>query len=67
MDKTTKLYNLIYDKLVNNTNYEQFEPEMADEMELVYNANTGVGEYIDIVIDGTTYTLTITPTHRKGE
>ena len=33
-------------------------------MELVYNADTGKGEYINIEMDGTTYTLTITPTYR---
>lgn len=59
MKKLTKLYDLVYDKLVNNTDYEQFEPEMAEEMELVYNANNGNAEYISMTIDGKEYVLTI--------
>lgn len=62
--KTTELMDMIFDKLMDNTNYEQFEPEMAEEAELAYNANTGEAEYISMTIDGITYTLTITPTFR---
>lgn len=55
----TILYVLIYDRLANNTDYPMFEPEMADEMELVYDANTHQAEYITITIKGRQYELTI--------
>lgn len=55
----TILYDLIYDRLSNNTDYPMFEPEMADEMELVYDANTHQAEYITITIKGRQYELTI--------
>lgn len=60
-DKEAKtiLYDLIYDRLANNTDYPMFEPEMADEMELVYDANTHEAEYITITIRGKQYELTI--------
>ena len=59
MTNLTKLYDLIYDKLANNTHYAQFEPEMAEEMELVYSMGTGEAEYITITIDGKQYEITI--------
>lgn len=59
MKYTTKLYDLIYDKLANNTHYEQFEPEMAEEMELVYSMGTGEAEFITMTINGKQYELTI--------
>ena len=59
MTSTTKLYDLIYDKLANNTHYKQFEPEMAEEMELVYSVGTGEAEFITMTIDGKQYELTI--------
>lgn len=65
MDKTTELYNLVFDKLVDNTSYPQFKPEMADDMCLVYDKNTGKGECIELEIDGSKYTLTITQTHKE--
>lgn len=55
----TILYDLIYDRLANNTDYPMFEPEMADDMELVYDANTHQAEYITITIKGRQYELTI--------
>ena len=55
--KTTELMDLIYDKLMNNTSYEQFEPEMAEEAELVYDANNGQAEYIGMKIEGKEYRL----------
>lgn len=55
----TILYDLIYDRLANNTDYPMFEPEMADDMELVYDANTHQAEYITINIKGRQYELTI--------
>lgn len=55
----TVLYDLIYDRLANNTDYPMFEPEMADDMELVYDANTHQAEYITITIKGRQYELTI--------
>lgn len=57
--ETTKLYDLIFDKLANNTSYEQFEPEMAEEMELVYNADNGEAEYISMKIKDKEYALII--------
>ena len=63
--KTTELMDLIYDKLMNNTSYEQFEPEMAEESELVYDMNTGQAEYIGMTIEGKEYRLTLT--EYKGE
>lgn len=59
MTSTTKLYDLIYDKLANNTHYKQFEPEMAEEMELVYSVGTGEAEFITMTINGKQYELTI--------
>lgn len=59
------LLDLIYDKLVNNTDYPQFEPEMVEEMELVYDANTHKPDYISITMGGREYRLTIT--EHKGE
>lgn len=56
---TTMLYDLVYDRLANNTDYPMFEPEMADDMELVYDANTHQAEYITITIKGRQYELTI--------
>jgi len=61
MDKTT-LYDLVYDKLANNTDNPTFNPEMADDMELVYDANTHQAEYITITIKGKQYELTIKET-----
>lgn len=55
----TILYDLIYDRLANNTDCPMFEPEMADDMELVYDANTHQAEYITITIKGRQYELTI--------
>lgn len=55
----TILYDLIYDRLANNTDYPMFEPEMADDMELVYDADTHEAEYITINIRGRQYELTI--------
>lgn len=53
------MYDLIYDRLANNTDNPMFEPEMADDMELVYDANTHQAEYITITIKGRQYELTI--------
>lgn len=53
------MYDLVYDRLANNTEYPMFEPEMADDMELVYDANTHQAEYITINIKGRQYELTI--------
>lgn len=58
--KTTELMDLIFDKLMNNTSYEQFEPEMAEEAELVYSMNNGQAEYISMTIEGKEYRLTLT-------
>ena len=55
----TILYDLIYDRLANNTDYPMFEPEMATSMELVYDANTHQAEYITMEINGRQYELTI--------
>lgn len=58
MNKTI-LADLIYDKLMNNTSNKQFEPEMAEEAEIVYDINSGEAEYISITINGKEYYLTI--------
>ena len=58
--KTTELMDMIFDKLMNNTDYEQFEPETAEEAELVYNMDTGQAEYISMTIKGKEYRLTLT-------
>lgn len=55
----TMLFDLIYDRLANNTDYPMFEPEMANTMELVYNNTTHEAEYITIEIDGKEYQLII--------
>lgn len=55
----TILYDLIYDRLANNTHNPMFEPEMATSMELVYDANTHQADYIAIEINGREYQLTI--------
>lgn len=57
--KKTKLYDLIYDRLANNTDAEMFEPEMATEMAMVYNADTHEGSYISITICDKQYQLTL--------
>ena len=59
MEKT-KLYDLIYDRLANNTDAQMFEPEMATDMEMVYNADTHEGAYIGITIGDKQYQLTLT-------
>ena len=58
--KTTELMDMIFDKLMNNTHYKQFEPEMAEDAELVYDIDTGQAEYISITIRGKVYILTLT-------
>lgn len=58
--KTTELMDMIFDKLMNNTSYEQFEPEMAEDAEIVYDMNTGQAEYIGMTIKGKEYRLTLT-------
>ena len=58
--KTTELMDMVYDKLMNNTSYKQFEPEMAEEAELVYDIKTGQAEYISMTIKGKEYRLTLT-------
>lgn len=59
IDKTT-LFDLIYDRLTNNTDNEMFEPEMANSIELVYDSNTHEAEYITININDKNYNITIT-------
>lgn len=48
------LMTMVYDRLANNTQYEFFEPSMAEEMQL-----DGVNNEVEIVIDGKTYVLSI--------
>lgn len=55
----TMLADLIYDKLMDNTDYPQFEPEMAEEAEIVYKMNPHEFEYISITINGKEYRLNI--------
>ena len=63
--KTTELMDMIYDKLMNNTSYKQFEPEMVERAELVYDIKTGQAEYISMTIKGKEYRLTLT--EHKGD
>lgn len=63
--KTTELMDMIFDKLMDNTSYEQFEPEMAEDAEIVYDMYTGQAEYIGMTIKGKEYRLTLT--EYKGE
>lgn len=58
--KTTELLDMIFDTLMGNTNYKQFEPEMAEDAEIVYDINTGQAEYISMTIRGHEYRLTLT-------
>ena len=58
--KTTELMDMIFDKLMDNTNYKQFEPEIAEDAELVYDMDTGQAEYISMTINGKEYRLTLT-------
>ena len=57
---TTKLMDMIYDKLMDNTSYEQFNAGMAEEAELVYDINTGKADYISMTIKGKEYRLNLT-------
>lgn len=61
----TELMDMIYDKLMNNTSYKQFEPEITERAELVYDINTGEAEYITMTIKGKEYKLTLT--ENKGD
>lgn len=63
----TKLMDLIYDRLANNTENDMFEPEMAQDMTLVYDANTHEAEYIEIVIGDKQYCLTIKETNQDED
>ena len=63
----TKLMDLIYDRLANNTENDMFEPEMAEDMTLVYDANTHEAEYIEINIGGKQYSLTIKETNYEDD
>ena len=63
--KATELMDMIFDKLMNNTHYKQFDPEMAEDAEIVYDINTGQAEYISMTIRGHEYRLTLT--EHKGD
>lgn len=58
--KTTELMDMIFDKLMDNTSYGQFQPEMAEDAELVYDMDTGQAECISMTIKGKEYRLTLT-------
>lgn len=51
---TKELMTMVYDRLANNTQYEMFEPSMAEEMQL-----DGVKNEVQIVVDNKTFTLSI--------
>ena len=51
---TKELMTMIYDRLANNTQYEMFEPSMAEEMQL-----DGVKNEVQIVVGNKTFTLSI--------
>lgn len=54
-----KLMDLVYDKLANNTEYEQFEPSMVEDMCLVNDWQDGGEPKIAIVINDVEYVLSI--------
>ncbi len=58
--KTTELMDMIFDTLMRNTHYKQFDPGVAEDAELVYDINTGQAEYISMTIRGVEYRLTLT-------
>lgn len=58
MDKY-KLMDLIYDKLANNDEMEQFEPSLASDMCVANDWQNGGAPKIAIVIDGVEYVLSI--------
>lgn len=58
MDKY-KLMDLIYDKLANNDEMEQFEPSIVDDMCVANDWQNGGAPKIAIVIDGVEYVLSI--------
>lgn len=63
MDKY-KLMDLIYDKLANNDEQEQFEPSTADDMCVVNDWQNGGEPKIAIVIDNVEYVLSV-EAHKK--
>lgn len=54
-----KLMELIYDKLADNDEQEQFEPSMAEDMCVVNGWQDGGEPKIAIVIDDVEYVLSI--------
>ena len=58
MDKY-KLMDLIYDKLADNDEREQFEPSMTEDMCVVNDWQNGGEPKIAIVIDDVEYVLSI--------
>lgn len=60
-----KLADLVYDKLANNDESEQFEPFMADDMAVVRDERTG--KYmIALTSDDTEFVWTL-ERHERGE
>ena len=58
MDKY-KLMDMIYDKLADNDEQEQFEPSMAEEMCVANDWQDNGEPKIAIVIDGVEYVLSV--------
>ena len=58
MDKH-KLMDLIYDKLADNDEQEQFEPSMTEDMCVVNDWQNGGEPKIAIIIDDVEYVLSI--------
>ena len=58
MDKH-KLMELIYDKLADNDEQEQFEPSMTEDMCVVNDWQNGGEPKIAIIIDDVEYVLSI--------
>lgn len=66
MDKY-KLIDLIYDKLADNDEQEQFEPSMTEEMCVVNDWQNGGEPLIAIVINGVEYVLTLKEHSKPSE
>lgn len=66
MDKY-KLMDLIYDKLADNDEQEQFEPSMADEMCVVNDWQDGGEPKIAIVYEGKEFVLSVKENVKPSE
>lgn len=66
MDKY-KLMDMIYDKLADNDEQEQFEPSMAEDMCVASDWQDNGEPKIAIVIDGVEYVLSVKVNEKEKE